>query len=178
MQMHIPAMSASPLLARPPAAAAAAAPRRGGAVASSAALRGAAAAASHPRRTAAASPDAAALPASKPLASPLTHVRRRLRGPRAPGASPPAAAGGAPSSPVEPLSRFDLPLAVALAGAAFEAYLEPLGAVEGLQEASASGTRTTYTDRRAAPAAAAAAAACCPAAAWCLRTIRSRRPYP
>ncbi len=42
---------------------------------------------------------------------------------------------------------FDLSLAVALAGVAFEAYLVPSGA-EGLQERSANGTAVTYTDRQ------------------------------
>jgi hypothetical protein len=40
-----------------------------------------------------------------------------------------------------------LPLAIALAGAAFEAYLEPTGA-EGFQEHSLNGTDITYTDRQ------------------------------
>jgi hypothetical protein len=42
--------------------------------------------------------------------------------------------------------HFDLGLAVALAGVAFESYLEPTGA-EGYQEVSLSGCNTTYTDR-------------------------------
>jgi hypothetical protein len=41
---------------------------------------------------------------------------------------------------------FDLSVAVALAAAAFEAYLEPTGA-EGWQDRAANGTETTYTDR-------------------------------
>jgi hypothetical protein len=39
-----------------------------------------------------------------------------------------------------------LPLAVTLAGTAFEAYLTPTGA-EGCQEVSFNGTETTYTDK-------------------------------
>eukprot|EP00877_Chromochloris_zofingiensis_P011591 jgi/Chrzof1/6686/Cz19g05210.t1 len=42
---------------------------------------------------------------------------------------------------------FDLSLAVALAAAAFEAYLEPSGA-EGFEEVSTNGTKVTYTDRQ------------------------------
>ena len=43
---------------------------------------------------------------------------------------------------------FQLPLAVALAGSAFEAYLEPAGA-EGFQEVTQNGTTVTFTDRQA-----------------------------
>lgn len=53
-----------------------------------------------------------------------------------------------PAAPAPPAGkpRFDLALAVALAGAAFEAYLVPTGA-EGRQEVAVNGTETTYTDR-------------------------------
>ncbi len=62
----------------------------------------------------------------------------------APGATPPA------SSPdglvTQSAYKFQLPLAVSLAGAAFEAYYEPVGA-EGFQEMTVNKTETTYTDR-------------------------------
>ena len=45
-----------------------------------------------------------------------------------------------------PAAHFDLTLAVALAGASFEAYLEPTGG-EGFQQLSLNGAKTTYTDR-------------------------------
>lgn len=45
----------------------------------------------------------------------------------------------------EPAPKFKLPLAIALAGAAFESYLEPTGA-EGFQERAFNGTETTFTD--------------------------------
>jgi len=43
-------------------------------------------------------------------------------------------------------SNFDLSLAVALAAAAFEAYLEPTGGA-GFEETSVNGTRTSYIDK-------------------------------
>ena len=46
----------------------------------------------------------------------------------------------------EQSTSFDLSVAVALAAAAFEAYLEPTGA-EGLQDRAVNGTEVTYTDR-------------------------------
>lgn len=42
---------------------------------------------------------------------------------------------------------FDLPVAIALAAAAFEAYLEPVGANERFQEVTVNNTHVTYTDR-------------------------------
>lgn len=42
---------------------------------------------------------------------------------------------------------FDLPVAIALAAAAFEAYLEPVGANEQFQEVTVNNTHVTYTDR-------------------------------
>lgn len=42
---------------------------------------------------------------------------------------------------------FDLPVAIALAAAAFEAYLEPVGANEEFKEVTVNNTHTTYTDR-------------------------------
>lgn len=44
--------------------------------------------------------------------------------------------------------RFDLPLAVGLAGAAFEAYLEPLGGA-GFEDMALNGSRTVFMDRHA-----------------------------
>lgn len=42
---------------------------------------------------------------------------------------------------------FDLPVAIALAAAAFEAYLEPVGANEQFREVTVNNTHVTYTDR-------------------------------
>jgi hypothetical protein len=46
----------------------------------------------------------------------------------------------------EQSTSFDLSVAVALAAAAFEAYLEPTGA-DGFQDRAVNGTEVTYTDR-------------------------------
>jgi hypothetical protein len=42
---------------------------------------------------------------------------------------------------------FDLPVAIALAAAAFEAYLEPVRANEEFHEITVNNTHVTYTDR-------------------------------
>jgi hypothetical protein len=42
---------------------------------------------------------------------------------------------------------FDLPLGIALAAAAFESYLEPVGANPQFQEVTVNNTHVTYTNR-------------------------------
>jgi hypothetical protein len=94
-----------------------------------------------------------ALSSSSPLRRPTTAAqapgqqqqqprrRRHATTVRAASASPSAA-----TSPPPPLPEgFDLGTAVAMAAAAFEAYLEPAGAA--LKDASSNGTLTTYTSR-------------------------------
>ncbi|KAI8470315.1 MAG: hypothetical protein J3K34DRAFT_521444 [Monoraphidium minutum] len=79
---------------------------------------------------------------------PACPLRLRARPPAAPAA---AAADAAPAhAAAEALpGGFDLGLGVAMAAAAFEAYLEPSGGA--FQDVAVNGTRTTYTCRRAAP---------------------------
>lgn len=64
-----------------------------------------------------------------------------------------AAASAAPADTQQPCTGldmpegFDLPVAIALAAAAFEAYLEPVGANDEFQEVTVNNTHVTYTDR-------------------------------
>ncbi|KAG1678518.1 hypothetical protein FOA52_014552 [Chlamydomonas sp. UWO 241] len=72
----------------------------------------------------------------------LAHSHRSVAA-RASSTPPPASAStSGSSSPAH--DAFDLPLAVALAGAAFAAYLHPVGA-EGFEDEALSGTTTTFT---------------------------------
>lgn len=74
-----------------------------------------------------------------------THKRARpstTQLPATPGNKQAQTGSAAPT----PAANFELTLAVALAGAAFEAYLEPTGG-EGFQQLSLNGAKTTYTDR-------------------------------
>lgn len=76
-----------------------------------------------------------------------THPRQRRTGLVAAAASA-APAGTQPQSPgIDVREDFDLPVAIALAAAAFEAYLEPVGANPEFQEVTVNNTHTTYTDR-------------------------------
>jgi hypothetical protein len=65
------------------------------------------------------------------------------RGPRAPAAA--AAGPAAPADAAQLADGFDLGAAVAMAAAAFEAYLEPTGG--SFKERSVNSTETTYTSR-------------------------------
>ena len=64
-------------------------------------------------------------------------------------ASNPQAAAAAPQPALDMPPGFDLPVGIALAAAAFEAYLEPVGANENFQEVTVNNTHVTYTDRSA-----------------------------
>ena len=56
------------------------------------------------------------------------------------------AAPGAPPATGVVAPKFDLSMAVAMAAASFESYLEPTG-IKGMEDRSLNGTRTTYTER-------------------------------
>eukprot|EP00878_Enallax_costatus_P017820 GHUV01018726.1.p1 GENE.GHUV01018726.1~~GHUV01018726.1.p1 ORF type:complete len:547 (+),score=166.08 GHUV01018726.1:131-1771(+) len=83
---------------------------------------------------------------------PSTCFMQRLQKLQASGFSTVDAAAAAAISRSESIKRvleadFDLPLAIALAAAAFEAYFEPIGVDPALRETLLNKTYVTYTDR-------------------------------
>lgn len=83
---------------------------------------------------------------TKPLNLASEHQRRSIQAHALPFFNKNADSKGAESSSKQPVPHFKLPLAIALAGAAFEAYLQPTGA-EGMQEKTLNGAEVIYTDR-------------------------------
>lgn len=89
---------------------------------------------------------AAAQLQSVPAPGPVQLLRRSRTA--APAAASAAAATTQQQSPAFNVPEgFDLPLAIALAAAAFEAYLEPVGANDEFHEVTVNNTHVTYTDR-------------------------------
>lgn len=87
-------------------------------------------------------------PAALPV-SLLGHTRRHAAVQAAAAAAVPSASSASPGQQqqLDVPPGFDLPVAIALAAAAFEAYLEPVGANQQFKEVTVNNTHVTYTDR-------------------------------